>query len=155
MLLWMATQCILDTSQGTLKIYSYDVTSDNWSQLPDCIHYYGSIAVINGWLTTVGGGSRPNFSNELFSLTGKGSGRRWTRQFPPMPTKRIQMTSLCIRAELIVAGGWGVDKWLSTVELMNTETHQWSTAASLPQPMYNVSATICGDQLYLLGGFSK
>jgi hypothetical protein len=26
-------------------------------------------------------------TNQLFSLTGEGSGRRWTEEFPPMPTK--------------------------------------------------------------------
>ena len=35
-----------------VNIYSYDVISDNWSQLPDCIYEKGSITVINGWLTT-------------------------------------------------------------------------------------------------------
>ncbi len=50
-------------------------------------------------------------------------------------------------------GGVGEDeKGLSVVEMMNTETHQWSTAANLPEPMYFASATICGDQLYVLGG---
>jgi N-acetylneuraminic acid mutarotase len=136
------------------QIYAYDITSDSWSQLPDCIHDYSSIAVICGCLTTVGGGSYPNYSNELFSLTGKGSGRRWTQQFPPMPTKRRSTTSLCTGTALIVAGGYG-GRDLSTVEVMDTETHQWSTAADLPRSVYCASATICGDQLYMLGGFSK
>ena len=90
---------------STVYIYSYDVISDSWSQLPDCVHSNGSIAIINGWLTTVGGSSY-QYSNELFSLTGKGSGRRWTQQFPPMPTKRMRTTSLCTGTALIVAGGW-------------------------------------------------
>jgi hypothetical protein len=71
----------------TINIYSYDVTSDSWSQLPDCVHEGSSVTVINGCLTTVGGGYYSNCSNELFSLTGKGSGRRWTQQFPPMPQR--------------------------------------------------------------------
>ena len=134
-------------------IHSYDVISDSWSQLPDCVCDYGSIAVINGWLTTVGGGSFSKYSNELFSLTGKGSGRRWTQQFSPMPTKRRATTSLCTQTALIVAGGQGVGcRKLSTVEVMDTETHQWSTAADLPQPMYWASATVCGDQICILGG---
>ena len=112
--------------RATVNIYSYDITSDSWSQLPDCIHRSGSIAVINGWLTTVGGGSYPNYSNELLCLTGKGSGRRWTKQFSPMPTKREWTVSLCTGIALIVAGGWGVGGVLSTVEVMDTETHQWS-----------------------------
>jgi hypothetical protein len=136
---------------NSVNIHSYNVITESWSQLPDCVHENGSIAVISGCLTTVGGSSYLDYSNELFSLTGKGSGRRWTQQFPPMPTKRRSTTSLCTGTALIVAGGYG-GRDLSTVEVMDTETHQWSTAADLPQPMYHTSATVCGDQLYMLGG---
>ena len=70
-----------------------------------------------------------------------------------MPTKRRSTTSLCTGTALIVAGGMGVGgRDLSTVEMMDTETHQWSTAADLPHPMYHASATVCGDQLYMVGG---
>ena len=141
---------------STVEIYSYDATSDSWSQLPHCIHEGGPIAIINGLLTTIGGGSFFTLSNELFSLTGEGRGRRWTKKFPPMPTWRKLMTALCTGATLIVAGGTGVGgRVLSTVEVMNTETHQWSTAADLPQPMCIASVTVCGDQLYMLGGFTQ
>ena len=47
---------------GSVKIYYYDATSDSWSQLPDCVIPNGSITVIDGELTTVGG----DRSNELF-----------------------------------------------------------------------------------------
>ena len=143
---------------GSKKIYSYDATSDSWSELPDCFHWNGSITVINGLLTTAGGISYPYYSNELFSLTGKSSGRRWIKKFPPMPTKRRWMTTLCTGTILIVAGGQGEgSRVLSTVEVMNTETHQWFTAADLPQPMtlYCASATLNGDQLYMLGGWNQ
>ena len=137
---------------GTAKVYSYDATTDSWSQLPDCVKQNGSITVINGRLTTIGGFS----SNELFSLTREGSSRRWTKEYPPMPTKRRLTTSLCTGATLIVAGGRGEGgAVLSTVEVMNTENHQWSTAADLPQPMYLASATVCGDRIYMLGGYDK
>ena len=135
-------------TEGTVNIYSYDVTSDSWSQLPDCVYESGSITIINGWLTTVGG----SHSNKLFSLTREGSGRRWTEKFPPMPTKRIGTTAVCTGTSLIVAGGMVKSIMLSTVEVMNTVNRQWSTAADLPEPMYCASATICGDQLYMLGG---
>ena len=134
---------------STVKIYSYDATTDSWSKLPDCVKVGGSITFINGQLTTVGG----NMSNELFSLTGEGSSRRWTKEYPPIPTKRQWTTSLCTGATLIVAGGLGSGGVLSTVEVMNTENHQWFTAADLPQPMYYASATVCGDRIYMLGGF--
>ena len=38
---------------------------------------------------------------------------------------------------------------------MDIETHQWSTAADLPKPMSYASATVCGDQFYMLGGNNK
>ena len=137
----------------SVEIYLYTVTNNSWSQLPDCIHQYGSIAIINGWLTTVGRGMSKNYSNELFSLTVEG---RWTKIFPPMPTKRGDTTALFTGTTLIVAGGYGVSgEVLSTVELMSIKNHQWSAAADLPEPMYCVSATIIGDHIYMLGGVNK
>ena len=140
---------------STANIFSYDVTSNSWFKLPDCVHKSGSIAIINGWLTTVGGGSYM-YSNELFSLTKEGSSRRWTKKFPSMPTKRRLTTAVCTGSILIVAGGEGESgRVLSTVEVMNTENHQWFIAADLPQPMHRASATVCGDHLYMLGGISE
>ena len=73
-----------------------------------------------------------------------------------MPTKRKWITVRCTGTTLIVAGGWGEgDRVLSTVEVMDTETHQWFTAADLPEPTYQASATVCGDQLYVLGRMDK
>ena len=40
---------------------------------------------------------------------------------------------------------------LKTVEVLNTETLQWSTAADLPQPLLEPPAAVCGDQIYILG----
>ena len=72
-----------------------------------------------------------------------------------MPTKRKSTTSLCTGTALIVVGGEGVGGVLSTVEVMDTETHQWSTAADLPQPMYCMSATLWGPALYAGWRFEK
>ena len=143
--------------EETVEIYSYDVSSESWSQLPNCVNGHSSIAVINDWLTTIGGWCPSAYSDELFSLTGEDNSKRWTRKFPPMPTKRQCATAQCIGTTLIVIGGWGIGGVLSTVEVMNTKTHQWSTAADLPEPLYNASATciMYEDQLYLLGGLNK
>ena len=140
---------------GSVKLYSYNAITDRWSQLPDCAHECCSITSVNGWLTTVGGRDYPTYSNELFCLSREGSGVRWTRKFPRMPTKRQWTTSLCIGSTLIVAGGQGESGTLSTVELMVTETMQWFTVADLPQPVYRASASLCGDQLYMVGGMVK
>ena len=39
---------------------------------------------------------------------------------------------------------------LQTVEVMNTETLQWSTAAHLPQPVLCAPGAVCGDHVYIL-----
>ena len=140
---------------GSRNVYAYRVSTSSWSQLPDSPTNSCPSVIINSLLTFVGGISRINdgtTSNQLFSLTGKGSGRRWTEEFPPMPTKRYGSTALCSGTALIVAGGWDKD-WcrLGVVEVLNTETLQWSTAADLPKPVSYATAAICGDHVYILG----
>ena len=141
------------------KIYSFSDSSDSWSQLPDTVYKYCAITIINGLLTTVGGYSYPQsplYSNELFSLTGEGSGRGWTKKFPPMPTKRMYSVAVCTGTMLIVAGGMGRDGHvLLTVEVMNTKHHQWSTAANLPEPLFYTSSVVCEEQIYMLGGIDE
>ncbi len=140
----------------SLRIYSYDVTRDSWSQLPNCVLEGGSIIIISSWLTTIGG-FHNGVSNELFSLTGECSGRKWIKKFPPMPTKRKYTTAVCTETSVIVAGGIGpgVCSVLSIVEVMSIKSHEWSTAADLPEPMYTASAKICGNRIFILGGVNK
>ena len=90
-----------------------------------------------------------SLANTLLSLTDN----KWTRWFPPIPTKRRLTAVVCSGKSLIVAGGLGEEeKNLCAVEVMDTETLQWSTASSLPHPLYQGSATLCGDEVYMLGG---
>ena len=69
-----------------------------------------------------------------------------------MSTKCDRSTALCTGTTLIVAGGRDMD-WcaLQTVEVLNTKTLQWFTAADLPQLLSYASAAICDDQIYILG----
>ena len=41
---------------------------------------------------------------------------------------------------------------VDSVEVMNTNTTQWTSVCPLPQRCLSLSATICGDKLYLGGG---
>ena len=134
---------------GNGHLWTYDISDKGWSQLPDCPCSCSSLAILNNQLTTIGG-AYP-FTNKLMSLTVE---KKWTEKFPPMPTvKRCFVTAKCTKTALIVAGGYGENFGvLTTVEVLNIEKHQWSTAVDLPESLQNHSATICGDQLYLLGG---
>ena len=137
--------------------HAYDSPTQQWSTLPQCPQSCCSLAVVNGLLTAIGGRQSGQATNTLLSLTGEEKGRKWLKEFPPMPTKRWLTAAVCSAKSLIVAGGTtGAGKYkdnLATVEVMNTETCQWFTASSLPHPFNRASAIICGDRLYMLGGF--
>ena len=135
---------------GSKSIITYNSTNNKWSELPKCPNFGSSLAMVNSLLTAIGG-ETPNYevTNSLLSLTDN----KWTKQFPPMPTKRRFTALVCSGRSLVVAGGeGGGNKDLSTVEVMDTETLQWSTASSLPHPLYEASVTLCGYQVYMLGG---
>ena len=142
--------------QYNKSVYAYTISTSSWSQLPDSPTDKCPSVIINNLLTLVGGDHRGTTTNQLFSLTGEGSVRRWTEKFPPMPTKRWGSTALCTGTALIVAGG-GTKQFsdLKTVEVMNTETEQWSTAADLPQPLWQAPAAVCGDHVYILERSNK
>ena len=142
------------------EIYSYDTTTSKWSPIPRCpVHKAFAMAVVDGLLTTIGGfGEDEMDTNKVFSLTGaEGDGHRtWTEEFPPMPTKRYNVSALCTGALLIVAeGAKGDGVILTSVEILNTLTHQWRIVTALPQPLSTSSITVCGDRLYLLGGADR
>jgi len=138
---------------GARKVFAYNSKSHKWSELPMCPnHMYGfSLAVVNCLLTAIGGKIPDgDVTNSLLSLSGK----KWTEQLPPMPTKRWLTTTVSSASSLVVAGGIGErDDDLRTVEVMDTESLQWSTASSFPHPLCSATATLGGDKLYMLGGW--
>ena len=129
----------------TSQVHAYNSTTDTWSRLPNCLTDWSTLAIVNGLLTTVGGTN----CNRLFSLTGEGKGRKWTEVFPPMTTERCQAIAVTTSRALIVAGGRRNVLSTVTVEIMNTDTRKWSTAADLPQTMSSASATVCCNRIYM------
>ena len=140
---------------NNIIVYSYTISTCKWSQLPNSPTYNCPIVIVNNHLTLVGGDTsfiHHDITNQLHSFTGEGSDSRWTKIFPPMPTKRYKSTALCIGTVLIVAGGTTENlSSLKTIEVMSIETEQWSTAADLPKPQSYAPAAICGEHIYILG----
>ena len=133
------------------KVYEFTTSTSSWSQHLDSPNNSCPSVIVNNILTLVGGFLGPTITNKLFSLTGEGRGRRWTETFPPMPTKRYSSTALCTGTALIVAGGKSKNhSTLQTIEVMNTETLQWTTTANLPKALYNAPGVVCGDNVYIL-----
>ena len=138
---------------------SYNSTNKKWKQLPKCSYQQCCLAVINGHLTTIGGIKMIfNFvyefaTNKLLGLCE--DCKKWEEIFPPMPTRRNLMVAISTKEYLIVAGGIGIFfQNLTAVEVMDTKTLVWSIVATLPHPYVNAIATVCGDHLYMLEGYS-
>ena len=133
---------------GNYLLWIYDINDKCWLQLSKVLYPCSGFVVLDGLPTTIGGRN----TNKLMSLTVTVE-RKWKEIFPPMPTERYFVSVVCTRIHLFVAGGTGKGaKVLTTVEVLNTVNRQWSTAVDLPDPLQYHSVTVCGDQLYMLGG---
>ena len=102
-------------------------------------------------MLTAVGGFDSNYVNKLLSLVGEG---KWVEQLPCMPTKRRYTAAVCSGKTLVVIGGES-DRTLKTVELLDIDSLQWFSVSELPHPRFCASATVCGDNLYLVGGYGE
>ena len=134
----------------TNNVHAHNAATGKWNTLPKCPHKDCALVVVNGVLTAVGGrDSSNNDTNKLLSVVGEG---KWVEQLPCMPTKRRLTAAVCSGKTLVVIGGYSGGK-LKTVELLDIDSLQWFIASELPHPLHRASATVCGDNLYLVGGF--
>jgi hypothetical protein len=128
------------------RLWMYDINGKCWLLLSNTPYRLSGFVIFDGLPTTIGG----DLTNKLMSLTAEG---KWTEKFPPMPTERCFVSAVYTGTDLIATGGEGRGaKSLTTIEVLNIENRQWSTAVDLPEPLKCHSVTVCGDQLYMLGG---
>ena len=133
-------------------VHSYDSNTREWHQLTDAPHTRFTLVVVHHLLTMVGGLISDEATDSLLSLVGEGRDKKWLPRRPAMPTKRYWTTVVRSGHSLIVAGGRDGPNILSTVEVLDTDTRQWSIAISLTHPFTEATISICGERLYMLGG---
>ena len=131
---------------NSTSVYSYEWSVDKWDQLPPCPYRHSALVIIDGELTAVGGWDGYRYTNKLFTL----QQRRWAEKYPPMNTARSSaaVVSTSDGDNIMVIGG-GVG---TTVELFQVRSRRWYKLTNLPQPLSVPSATICGNQLHVIGG---
>ena len=142
------------TSLGSNLVYSYEWNTEQWNELPSCPYSNCALVIIDGTLTTVGGGDyRSGYTNKLFTLRQ----RQWVEEYPPMNTARSNpaVVSTSGGDYIIVIGGYGGGDWTGTVELFQVKTRIWYKLTNIPQPLSYPSATICGNQLHVIGWDDK
>ena len=108
------------------------------------------MAVVNNQLTTIGGWDDDIATNLLLCLSRSSSEMimKWEGLLPPMPTARISPAAVTTPTHLIVAEGYDGDP-VSVVETLDTNTLQWSSVSSSPEPLDYPHMTLCNRQLYL------
>ena len=152
----MMTYCTPNGSCGSTyysdSLYRYTMTEDKWEELPRCPYLNSGLVVIDSALTAVGGYDGHSLTNKLVTLRQS----RWVEEYPPMNTARsypaVVSTSDGGHMNVIAIGGTGGGgRWIDAVELFHTGRRSWSRLTSLPQPLAFPSATICGNQLHVIG----
>ena len=132
------------TPYGSTSVYRYEWRGEKWEELPSCPHRDSGLVIIDGKLTAVGG----SHTNKLFTLRQT----KWVEEYPPMNTGRSYPA--VVRTSdgeyLIVIGGYD-GGWTATVELFQVKSRRWYKLTDLPQSLSLPSATICGDQLNVIG----
>ena len=136
------------------SVYAFHCNTTQWSTLPQSPYRLSTLTTINSMLTTVGGSD----TNSVYTTTNKVITHRdhkWVQLYPPMPTGRHLVAVLSTTTHVAVMGGWNGGNRLAITEVMDIQTKQWSTASPLPYGIYQASTTLCGEILYLMGGFTN
>ena len=131
-------------------IYRYEWNTEKWDQLPSCQYFNSRLVMINGALTAVGGEVGSLRTNKLFTLQQD----QWVEHYPSMNTKRSSAATVHIfngNYVLVIGGYVGVGRWTATVELFHVRSRRWYELSSLPHALTRPSATICGNQLHVIG----
>ena len=139
------------TPNHSTSVYRYEWRGEKWEELPSCPCGYSGLLIIDGKLTAVGRSDGSHYTNELFTL----QQRKWVKEYPPMNTTchSPAVVSTSDGEYLIVIGGLSGDRWTwtATVKLFQVKGKRWYELTDLPQPLTLPSATICGDQVNVIG----
>ena len=142
-------------------VFKYDPTADTWSPLPPCPTRRHGLSELDNALVSVGGvkhnapGVTP--TNSVYKF----QDANWITSLPPMPTARYDLSVFSHKTHLIACGGltsWTSDEQYictTTVEMLNSETGQWSTLAPLPFAPHLMSSAISNGRCYLIGGLDQ
>ena len=139
-------------------VYAFHCNTTQWSTLPQCLYMLSTLTTINSMLTTVGGEDTDTTSRYTrYLYTNKVITHRdhkWVELYPPMPTVRCWAAVLSTTTHVAVMGGLNGGNPLAITEVMDIQTKQWSTASPLPYEIFLATTTLCGEILYLMGGYS-
>ena len=134
----------------------FNVVSQTWSKLPfhDSCEMYGfTLSTSNSKVHILGGtwrkdGKLERYSNKVFSLD---DDLKWCNTHPPLNIGRIRASSTSFDSFILVAGGYGKNGWLSSVEVLNSSQSSltWWEICDLPVKSLFMQCTVTHDKLFI------
>ena len=130
----------------------YDPHCDEWSTLPEYKAMLFGMAVLNGQLILVGGRLHSvdqKVTEEIAEWDPQS--KNWTSKTYTMRTGRYRPAVTTYNKWLVVAGGRDENGSLDVVEILDTSTEQWYSAAPLPVKYSYMRSAVVRDDWYLMG----
>ena len=136
----------------------FNVVTRTWSKLPfhDSCEMYGfTLATSNSKVHTIGGTWRKDGKEEKYSLTNKvfslDDDLKWCNTLPPLNIGRFWATSTSFDSFILVAGGFGRNGVLSSVEVLNSSqsSSTWWKICDLPVMSQLMQCTVTHDELFI------
>ncbi|XP_036339616.1 kelch-like protein 12 [Rhagoletis pomonella] len=139
--------------QPTSSVYSYNLATQTWMELPAMVTSRGSVCVatVNGNIYAIGGydgSNRVLGTMEKLNLT---NGKKWTL-LRKMSMPRRNATALAIGELIYIIGGFDKDwQQLRSVECYNIRTTTWTKCADMHTARHDCGASVLNGIIYVIG----
>ena len=146
---------LTDDNEYIMTIMVYDIHSGKWATLPPYKTCFFGMTVIDNQLVLVGGMEVGGVATKVLGVW-RAASKEWVHPYPDMPTARSSCSAVTYKEWLVVAGGYSEKMaYLTSVEVMNINNKQWSTAPPLPVGWTEMKTAIVDDMCYFMGGCIK
>ena len=135
------------------NVYSYDTTTDCWQLLPQPGHRYGVLCTVDDKLVIFGGRDSATNAMHRKVTTYESDANQWISYYPNMLYVRCKPGVVAYEDHVIVmGGGYTINDNHRSIEIMNCHEMQWrKVTVRLPVPMYNLTPTISGKHVTIVG----
>lgn len=149
-----------ETQENSSRVQVYSLGEGEWSKLPKALNHNAPLAVINGYITLIGGRAAGNRLTTSLSTWSEKKGK-WKATLPSMPSSKVA-SGVCHHDNLLLVTGGaeesrkeeGKFEVVNTVYVYNFHTTQWiaSQALQLPVALRSHQLVLCREYIYLVGG---
>ena len=142
-------------------VFRFDLENNKWDKLlPPSEYHHGVPVVLKGKLSLIGGRIPKNKAVVGKVKTYDEDESQWVTIYPDMNVPRYRPAVVTTDSHTVVMGGkiqrhtmfTRDNKLTDSIEVMSINDKQWTTVATpLPTKMYDISATISNDLIWIIG----